>query len=366
MKITEFEKTLQGIKIPSNIKIEQRAQLCEPLIKIVEDLMPSRLYRFRQCSERNFTAFYEDQVWVSRGTDMNDDFDACLYCDNSKIVDWLDSFYDTENNLKIFDYIKVVQNVPQEIQQFFPNAEIFINALRQLTPEDVKKVSFEFKKYIKANLPESIKRITTLIQNGIKFACFSQDVESAMMWGHYAENGTGFALGYDFRNGNLNDCSKCSKLGHECFYLMLCHIYPVIYKDERYDATDYVIYMFQHELLIDIMNKCGVAISQQWREQIVPCPDIQMPSKIAIHKSLEWKSEKEWRLFCTNANPSFINETHFFMRKKPVAVYLGRKISAINEKILRDIAREKGIECYKMAMNNSSQGYVLGAIKQEL
>ncbi len=52
MKITEFEKTLQGIKIPSNIKIEQRAQLCEPLIKIVEDLMPSRLYRFRQCSER--------------------------------------------------------------------------------------------------------------------------------------------------------------------------------------------------------------------------------------------------------------------------------------------------------------------------
>lgn len=162
---------------------------------------------------------------------MNDDFDACLYCDNSKIVDWLDSFYDTENNLKIFDYIKVVQNVPQEIQQFFPNAEIFINALRQLTPEDVKKVSFEFKKYIKANLPESIKRITTLIQNGIKFACFSQDVESAMMWGHYGENGTGFALGYDFRNGNLNDCSKCSKLGHECFYPMLCHIYPVIYKD---------------------------------------------------------------------------------------------------------------------------------------
>lgn len=136
-----------------------------------------------KCSECNFTAFYEDQVWVSRGTDMNDDFDACLYCDNSKIVDWLDSFYDTENNLKIFDYIKVVQNVPQEIQQFFPNAEIFINALRQLTPEDVKKVSFEFKKYIKANLPESIKRITTLIQNGIKFACFSQDVESAMMWG---------------------------------------------------------------------------------------------------------------------------------------------------------------------------------------
>ncbi|MDE7430640.1 MAG: hypothetical protein K2N34_01790, partial [Lachnospiraceae bacterium] len=71
-----------------------------------------------------------------------------------------------------------------------------------------------------------------------------------------------------------------------------------------------------------------------------------MLSKIAIHKSLEWKPEKEWRLFYTNTNPQSVNEVHSFMHKKPVAVYLGRKISAINEKILKDIAKEKGIECY--------------------
>lgn len=366
MKIKEFEKTLQGVKIPSNIRAEQQAQLCEPINKIVEELMPSRLYRFRQCSERNISAFYDDQVWVSRGIDMNDDFDACLYYDNDKIVDWLDSFYDDEDNLKILEYIKVSQSIPQEIHQLFPNAESLINALQQLTPEDIKKVSFEFKEYTKSNLPESLKMITIIIQEGVKFACFSRNIKSAMMWGHYAADGTGFALGYDFRNGNLNDCSMCSKLGKECFYPMLCHMYPVIYENKRYDATDYAIYMFKYKLLVDIINKCGVAVSQQWMDHIVPCPDIQMLSKIAIHKSLEWKPEKEWRLFCTNINPNFINKAYIFVHKKPVAVYLGRKISAINEKILKDIAREKGIECYKMIMNNSSQSYALRAIKQKL
>lgn len=41
MKIKEFEKTLQGVKIPYNIRAEQQAQLYEPINKIVEELMPS-------------------------------------------------------------------------------------------------------------------------------------------------------------------------------------------------------------------------------------------------------------------------------------------------------------------------------------
>ena len=53
------------------------------------------------------------------------------------------------------------------------------------------------------------------------------------------------------------------------------------------------------------------------------------------------------------------------MSKKPVAVYLGRKISSINEKIIKDIAREKGIECYKMELNQS-QTYKLKSVKQKL
>ena len=67
-KIKEFEAVLEGIKVPTNMGMEQQTQLMKPISTIVEDMMPSRLYRFRQCSERNFEAFYKDQIWVSRGS----------------------------------------------------------------------------------------------------------------------------------------------------------------------------------------------------------------------------------------------------------------------------------------------------------
>ena len=35
-----------------------------------------------------------------------------------------------------------------------------------------------------------------------------------------------------------------------------------------------------------------------------------MLSKIAIHKSSEWKPEKKWRLFCSNNNPNFFYDAH--------------------------------------------------------
>lgn len=84
-KIKEFETILESIKTPSNMGMEQQTQLMKPISIIVEDMLPSRLYRFRKCSERNFDAFYKAQIWVSRGSDVNDDYDTCLYYDRKKI-----------------------------------------------------------------------------------------------------------------------------------------------------------------------------------------------------------------------------------------------------------------------------------------
>ena len=93
-KIKEFETVLESIKIPSNMVMEQQTQLMKPISTIVEDMLPSRLYRFRQCSERNFDAFYNDQIWVSRGSDVNDDYDTCLYYDSKKMKEWLQPLHD--------------------------------------------------------------------------------------------------------------------------------------------------------------------------------------------------------------------------------------------------------------------------------
>jgi hypothetical protein len=44
---------------------------------------------------------------------------------------------------------------------------------------------------------------------------------------------------------------------------------------------------------------------------------------------------------------------------KPSALYLGRRISSIYEKILSDIAKEKGLPIYKMSLDDDSISYDL-------
>ena len=82
-----------------------------------------------------------------------------------------------------------------------------------------------------------------------------------------------------------------------------------------------------------------------------------MSSKIALYKSNEWKAEREWRLFCTSTHPEFQFEKHPCIVKKPNALYLGKNISSIHEKILTDIAKEKKIKIFKMSIDNSNSKY---------
>ena len=84
-----------------------------------------------------------------------------------------------------------------------------------------------------------------------------------------------------------------------------------------------------------------------------------MSSKVALYKSTEWRQEKEWRLFCTSEDPNFGLEPHSYIRKSPTALYLGRNIKPINEKLLITIAHEQQIPIYKMILPENSQKYKL-------
>ena len=96
-----------------------------------------------------------------------------------------------------------------------------------------------------------------------------------------------------------------------------------------------------------------------WINAVVPCPDEFMATKLAIKKSTDWKAEKEWRMFYTTSNMMLAREKFSYIIQKPSGVYLGRKISKINQKIIVDIAKEKGIPVYKMDFNEKSRNYKL-------
>lgn len=61
-----------------------------------------------------------------------------------------------------------------------------------------------------------------------------------------------------------------------------------------------------------------------------------------------------------SCNPQIDGHEKFvWAKQRPTAVYLGRKVSPLNEKLLRHIAVEKGIPVYKMAMNHEQSSYKL-------
>ena len=113
---------------------------------------------------------------------------------------------------------------------------------------------------------------------------------------------------------------------------------PVSFFMIFFQDTTYTLKLFQQRAIFKILADKNATSFYSYLQNIVPCPDLFMPTKILLHKASAWGHEREWRLTC-NCNSSDFNQQEFsWAKKKPTAVYLGRKISPIYEKILRHIA----------------------------
>lgn len=148
-------------------------------------------------------------------------------------------------------------------------------------------------------------------------SCFSETITSPIMWGHYADSGRGFALGYDISNMN--------QFGDLVFANA---ILPVIYSDEILNGTD---------VIKDTKS------------------DYFFPEKIMSMKSAVWKYEKEWRFVFHIKNDS----GKIYLSKNPISLYLGLNIDQDNSDKLVDIAKAKNIPVYQMTRDLTYNKYEL-------
>ncbi len=186
-------------------------------------------------------------------------------------------------------------------------------------------------KYNAGNLGQMFKKlfigISEMIRKISTIACFSETVQSVTMWSHYADNHEGFALEYDLRFIPTEGSA------------MEYFIFPVVYDDNRFEATDLIAWCFA---------KCyGVDIKQ---------PDQFANFKVSLHKSTQWEYEKEWRLFHNIQDGSDKSRATSIIIV-PKAIYYGKNISPINRKLLHFIAREKRIAEYDMYIDSASFKY---------
>ena len=358
----EYKELIHNIVVPETLSIEEQNKLYLPLIKYLQNQIPDKLYRYRSCSERNISAFEQDQLWFSAVHTMNDDFDGLLYFDKKRIIADLTSVFgkdDVRNNI-----YRLLQNPAssENISNILP-PEIFSilssNNISFSTQNSIDGLINQFLSYTTNQINGDTSWISTIIQQ-IHIACFSAKIDSTDMWGYYADDGKGFAVAYDFRNQNYTTCDSC--YNHQnCPKANKSYLVRVIYGEERFDATAYATWCFQQQIIKKLLSENNAQNLYSLFQHVIPCPDCFMPTKVIMHKSNDWKHEEEWRLACTCNSYDFIQQDHICATKKPVALYLGRHISPIHEKILRHIAIEKGISVYKMSIHEDEQNYRLFA-----
>ena len=338
--------------IPTGLSKDGMLLLKKPLVDFVIQHTPRQLYKFRACNERNIEAFRSQQIWFGTGSQMNDDFDARLYCDKA----WLSNAWKTQitddGKLRVIAEYQKQGAIPQQIQKLF-NSDILsvINAnVRNMYWDKLNAETISIvEKLINVQLPF----IDQAEQTSMKISSFSEDISSPYMWGHYADNNSGFALAYDFRNAVYNEQN-----------LPVSELYPIVYNDELLDATYFLGYLMQYTIASIIANLSGFPMEIFYNiiDNFIQCPDLFMQIKCLIHKSTLWDREKEWRMTLARTASHVKN---VFIIKKPCAIYLGRKIKDTNELILRNIAYKQKIPVYKMTIDDTSKEYRLSAIHQK-
>lgn len=173
-------------------------------------------------------------------------------------------------------------------------------------------------------------------KNYVRILCFSEKIDSTLMWAHYANSHKGFALEYDVHD-LFSEENFISKFG----------LYPVIYSEVRYDMTKFLLKFLRNISYKDYCSKMNIDFDITSNLNLL---DIEKPF---LYKSKDWKYENEWRII---RNRTSENE-EIKVKGRPLSLYLGENIDEKNKEILIKIATKKKIKVYQMKINNSLKTY---------
>lgn len=339
----KFRNILERTILPEGISIEERNERLFPLSKHIFEHIPSKLFRYRDCSEMNFDAFNEDKLFAVTSDKFNDPYDCLFRYDKERLRNSIKMGMTTDFVYTLREFFRTGGSFPDTLKTLFDPD--FLNytkeSITNANDEAIEKYG-EITASIKQSLDDNIDRISEEAVQAVKqmafIACFSEIIHSVTMWSHYANSHKGFALEYDTRAFRLK-CQFCENL-KQCNKAAVCNFYPVIYQKQRYDATDFLGWYIGRSMGVPIKN-----------------PDTFASSKSLLYKSSQWSYEKEWRLVVSKLNEFQEKSPVCIYNLRPRAIYYGSRISSIHKKLLHLMAKEKGIKEYQMYIDNKSCNY---------
>ena len=327
----EFAKRLYSTVIPEGTSPEDIHTLTRPVSEAIREMMPKSLFRFRTCNKLSVGAFQNDIIYAVTADKFNDPYDTLVRYDLEGVEKWVNTVMNTETLAQMKTWFAQGWDLPNEVNHILTTemTDVLKVALSSIENQNIK--DFE------GRIEETRKRMISMIETYFPIlseaskrystiACFSENVDSILMWSHYADSHKGFALEYDFRPTLERPIKNVG-------------LFPVVYSEERFDISDYIAWAF--------LRVIGFPAKM---------PDISASIKNALWKSDVWAYEKEWRVI--DSTPRDIaDEKASAIHYKPVAIYYGRHMSGDDKRRLHEVAKEKGIKEYEMYLDYSSLKY---------
>lgn len=343
MDLEQYKMLLDG----TNMK-EDGSSTFKELNDFLNQNIPSRIFRYRKCNEASLNALLENKLYFSTPNMFNDPYDCLVYFDLNKIKSEIKTIGDETTKRQLIELLLKAKRtglIPPQL------SEAFVKTLMALDDDMIVRViesrddAFyeEVKKEYLKNL-ETTEKILSVYHNQIaRMACLTEENDNILMWSHYADSHKGFVIEYDTKSLYTN-CLNCSKgkTQFNCSDWKITGLFPILYTDQRYDATQYL----SDQLNIDMYKKMN--LDNIWYK-LDPLDCI----KVSLYKHQSWSYEKEWRLFLNSNN--YCN----FISIKPVAIYLGCRISPCYEKLIMQYAQENNIDLYKMTEQSEKLAYNL-------
>lgn len=331
MDRTEFAAILNSIQIPEGCDVETLQRTVKPISHALVEMMPDKLFRYRNCSEMSVEAFENDKVYALTADMFNDPYDMLLRFDIEAVKNMFNSLLSNESFYRLKDVLGKGKTLPDIVKQNFDQENIsqIKNIVLSITNDS------EIDSFVSNRRNEVMDMVdlyfpllaTFVNKRTATISCFSETIKSVTMWSHYADYHKGFVLEYDLRPTLSNGIPNVG-------------IYPVIYDDKRYDGTQYILWEF--------LRMLGVKL---------PNPDTLSYIKCALHKSSQWEYEKEWRLIDSNLRDNIISENKTWVSLKPTAIYYGTNISSDNKNRLHSIAQGKNLKEYNMYIDYTFDKY---------
>lgn len=258
----------------------------EALIEM--EFVPDWFYRFRSCNNEYWEENLKtDTIWMSSFEDFNDPYDGAMKYDPVKLHSLI-----TSHPMKTVD----------------AGMDLVIeNCMCEPFPEKVRSL--------------------------YKAACFTESVHNMLMWSHYADYHKGFCLAYSAKDIMYN----------------LLRIFPVVYTEERVDATDFMFnswVMANSECLLDSPDFIESNGMKHYKNV-----DATKALKAGLFKAPCWSYEREWRLIDIDTSCKEMPKI------KPSRIFYRCKMSMEQKKRIHQIAVQKGLVELEMYIDNTKDGY---------